>query len=226
VIEYFKSFLVERLTWSKLNGLHIISGAIGLFDREILIQSGGYNSSSNKEGFELMVRMCRYMHDNNLEYKVVYTPDPLCWIQCPDGLNQLSRQRKRWARGNFQTFLLHKDVFLNPKYGFLGLINFPYWFLVEWITPVFKITALVALLLMGIFGNVHWEFVCILLLMIYFFAVMFSMISILFEERSYRPYTSTRDVIRVLLLAFIEPLIYHPLNVYWKVVSGFSFGRR
>jgi hypothetical protein len=222
VIEYFKSFLVERLTWSRLNGLHIISGAIGLFDREILIKSGGYNATTKKEGFEMVVRMCRYMHDHHLDYRVIYTPDPLCWVNCPQGLTQLGKQRKRWAQGNFQTFLLHKDLFLNPRYGLLGLINFPYWFLVEWVTPLFKVIAVVALILLSIFGNLHWEYIAILLLMIYFFAVILSVVSILFEEKSYRPYTSGRDLFRILLLAFIEPIIYHPLNVYWKVIAGLN----
>ncbi|MBC7914339.1 MAG: glycosyltransferase family 2 protein [Pyrinomonadaceae bacterium] len=223
VIEYFKSFLVERLTWSRLSGLHIISGAIGMFDREILINSGGYSGNTKKEGFEMVVRMSRYMHDNDLAYRVIYTPDPLCWVDCPPGLSQLSKQRKSWAQGNIQTFVLHKDLFLNPKYGFLGLINFPYWFLVEWVTPLFKVLALLSILLMGIFGSVHWEFVGILFLMIYFFAVILSITSILFEEKSYRPYSSGRDLSKILLLSFIEPLIYHPLNVYWKVIAGMSW---
>ena len=222
VIEYFKSFLLERLSFNKLNGIHIISGAIGLFDRDILIKSGGYSLNIKKEGFEMVVRMCRYMHDNQLTYRVIYTPDPLCWIDTPESLFQLARQRRAWAQGNYQTFSLHKDLFLNPKYGLLGLVNFPYWFLVERVTPVFKIVTCVALVVMAALGKINLEFVGILMLMIYFFAVLLSITSILFEEKSYRPYTSGKDLSRILLLAFIEPIIYHPLNVYWKAISGIN----
>ncbi len=93
-IEYFKSFLVERLSWSRLNGVHEVSGGVNLFDKEILIRSGGYNSKTLKAGFELIVRMCRYMHDHNLAYQLVYLPDTLCWVDSPCNFSMLGRQRK------------------------------------------------------------------------------------------------------------------------------------
>ena len=42
VIEYSRSFLMGRLAWSRLDGLLLISGALGLFDKEIVINCGGY----------------------------------------------------------------------------------------------------------------------------------------------------------------------------------------
>lgn len=218
-IEYFKSFLIERLTWNRLNGVHIISGVVGLFDREILTQSGGYSQKTSKKGFELIVRMCRYMVDCKKDYRVVYIPDPLCWVHAPVNLNGLSKQRKLWAGGNFQTFWLHRDLFFNPKYGLLGLVNFPYWFFFEWITPFFKLLCLSVLTVLAFTANLNWEHICVLLLMIYFFAVLLSAISVLFEEKSYRPYSSTKDVLRILGYIFIEPVVYHPLTIYWKIAA-------
>ena len=217
-IEYFKSFLVERLSWSRLNGIHEVSGGVNLFNKEILIRSGGYNSKTLKTGFELVVRMCRYMHDNGLEYQFVYLPDTLCWIESPCDLVALSRQRKNFAAGNFQIFRLNKDLFFNPKYGMLGLINFPFWFFKEWITPFFKLLALISLFLLAVLGKLNWEFTAILLLMLYFFAVMLSLISLIFKEKSYQasPY---KELTRIVLLIFLEPLVYHPLVTYWKITA-------
>ncbi|MBC8054271.1 MAG: glycosyltransferase family 2 protein [Sphingobacteriaceae bacterium] len=218
-LEYFKWFLIERLTSSSLNGAHVITGAAGLFDKEILIQSGGYSLKALKEGFELIVRMCRYMHDNGLQYRVVFIPDPLCWVEAPANLKALAKQRKQWAGGNSQIFWLNKDLFFNKNYGLLGLVHFPYWFLHEWITPFFKVITLFLLGALAVTGKINWEYLCILFLMIYFFAVLLSAISVLYEEKSYRQYSSSTDIFRIVALIFVAPVIYHPLTVYWKVMA-------
>ncbi len=218
-IEYFKSYLLERLTWSRLNGIHPISGAVGLFDKEILTECGGYSTKTSKEGFELMVRMSKYMHDNNLKYRTVYIPDPLCWIQAPARFSALSKQKNAWARGNFQTFWLHRDLFFNRKYGSLGLINFPFLFFLEGIIPLMKLLGVLVISGLVFTGQVNREYLGLLLAMIYLFAVFLSAVSVLFEERSYRPYSSLRDISKILVLIFIAPLIYHPLTVYWKIAA-------
>ena len=43
VLEYIRAFLLGRMAWSKLNGLILISGAFGMFDKKIVIEAGGYN---------------------------------------------------------------------------------------------------------------------------------------------------------------------------------------
>ncbi len=53
VIEYLRAFLVARAGWSRHNALGIISGAFGLFDRNILETVGGYWTDTVGEDFEL-----------------------------------------------------------------------------------------------------------------------------------------------------------------------------
>ncbi|NJO69992.1 MAG: glycosyltransferase family 2 protein, partial [Bacteroidetes bacterium] len=38
VLEYTRAFLMARMAWGKLNGLLLISGALGMFDKEIVIK--------------------------------------------------------------------------------------------------------------------------------------------------------------------------------------------
>ena len=120
VLEYMRSFLMARMAWSRLNGLLIISGALGMFDRDIVIKCGGYYDQSIGEDMELVVRMRRYMVSNNLKYSVHYIPDPLCWTECPTSYRTFERQRNRWTRGCIDTLFIHRKLFLNPKYGLMG----------------------------------------------------------------------------------------------------------
>jgi hypothetical protein len=56
-----------------------------------------------------------------------------------------------------------------------------------------------------------------LFLLIYAFAIMYSTAAILFEELSFHQYKKKRDIIRLLGTAFIEPIIIHPLTVYYAI---------
>ncbi|HEY4786424.1 MAG TPA: glycosyltransferase family 2 protein, partial [Bacteroidales bacterium] len=52
VLEYTRAFLMARMAWGKMNGLLIISGALGMFDKEIVIKCGGYSTSTVGEDME------------------------------------------------------------------------------------------------------------------------------------------------------------------------------
>jgi len=78
VLDYTRAFLLGRMAWSHLDGLMLISGAMGMFDRETVIKAGGYNIKTVGEDMELVLRMRRYMAEHKENYEVTYIPDPLC----------------------------------------------------------------------------------------------------------------------------------------------------
>ena len=217
VLEYMRAFLVGRMAWSRLNGLLLVSGAMGMFDKEVVIQAGGYNHDTVGEDMELVVRVSRYMQEVKQPYRVVYVPDPLCWTESPAGTEILGRQRNRWTRGTMETLWTHKDLFFNPRYGVLGMISYPYWLFFEWFAPILEFIGVLAFLVLALTGHVTWEHWLILMSFVYAFSVSLSVVAILLEEVSYQQYTSGRDLLRLLLMALIEPLIYHPLTVYWAL---------
>jgi cellulose synthase/poly-beta-1,6-N-acetylglucosamine synthase-like glycosyltransferase len=223
VLEYLRGFLLGRMAWSRINGLLIVSGAMGLFDKDIVIKCGGYSTKTVGEDMELVLRMRKYMHKHKIPYKVVYTPDPLCWTEAPSDLNILGRQRNRWSRGCLESLIMHRDLFFNPKYGTLGLISYPYWLLVEWMGPIIEFIGLIVLGILIYFGLVNWTYTIILLVMVYCFVLAISTLTILYEELSFRQYTSGKDLVKLSLLSFLEPFIYHPLILYWEMRGNFDF---
>ncbi len=223
VLEYLRGFLMGRLAWSRINGLLIVSGALGLFDKDIVIKAGGYSTKTVGEDMELIIRMRKYMHKHKLPYKLVYTPEPLCWTEAPANLNVLGRQRNRWSRGTLESLLMHRDILFNPKYGTLGMLSFPYWLLVEWLGPILEFIGLIILVTLVALGLVHWTYSLILFAMVYAFVLVISTLTIIYEELSYRQYTSGRDLIKLWILSFLEPFIYHPLILYWEIKGNFDF---
>lgn len=223
VNEYNRAFLLGRLAWSKLNGLLLISGALGLFDKEIVIACGGYYSHTVGEDMELVVRMRRYMADHKKSYKVEYIPDPLCWTEAPSSLKIFTRQRNRWTRGTIETLFRHWYLFLNPRYGLMGLISHPFWVLYEWLAPVIELTGMVYFIIIALLGAPNWPFFFVMLCFVYFFSVTFTSYAILFDHIVFFKYTKKKMVLRQLFAALLEPFFYHPVVLYSALKGNFDY---
>lgn len=217
VLEYMRAFLLARIAWSRLNGLLLISGAFGLFKREIAVKAGGYNHNTVGEDMELVVRMRMYMHEHKRKYKVSYIPDPLCWTEAPSSYNILGRQRNRWARGTFETLKIHRKLFFNPRYGVMGMISYPFWLFFEWLAPFVETIGLVFFAVLVAMNKVDWQFFAAMLSIVYCFSIFISMFSLLMEELSFFKYTRKTDLSRMILTAMIEPFWFHPRVVWWAI---------
>lgn len=225
VLEYTRAFLMARMAWGKLNGLLLISGALGMFDKETVIKCGGYSTSTVGEDMELVVRMRRYMAENKQKYDVIYIPDPLVWTEVPSTFKILGRQRNRWTRGTMETLFSHKVLFMNPRYGIFGMLGYTYWLLFEWLAPIIEFLGLLYFTLLVIFGQPNWYFFLLLLAFVYTFAIALSTWALLFEEMTFHKYEQRRDVLKLFFTALIEPIFYHPLTVFWAVRGNIDYLR-
>ena len=218
-IEYIRAFLLGRMAWSRLNGLLLISGAFGAFDKEIVIKCGGYSTKTVGEDMELIVRMRRYMEEHKVPYKVNFIPDPLCWTEAPSDYKILGRQRNRWTRGTIETLWAHKKMFFNPSYGLLGMVSYPYWFFFEFLAPIIEFGAMVIFILLLFLGFVHWPTFLALLGCILLFGFLYSVFAILMEVLTYNQYKGRKDIFKLFGTAFLEPFLFHPF-VVWSAIKG------
>lgn len=219
ILEYFRAFLMGRMAWSRLDGLLLISGAFGMFDKKIAVEAGGYDHNTVGEDMELLVRMRRMMLERNEEYVVGFIPDPLCWTEVPESWNVLHRQRNRWARGTIETLLKHKKMLFNPKYKVLGMLSTPYWLFFEWLAPIIEFLGAVFICVLLVLGLLHWSIFLSFFVLVYTFSVLYSITAIFFEEYSFQQYKKPKYIFSLIGTAFLEPLIYHPF-VMWAAIKG------
>lgn len=218
-LEYIRAFLLGRMAWSRLNGLLLISGAFGAFNRKIAIECGGYNTGTVGEDMELIVRMRRYMEEKKAPYRISYIPDPLCWTEAPSDYKILGRQRNRWTRGTIETLMIHKGLFFNRRYHLLGLLSYPYWFFFEFMAPLIEFFGFVIVIMLAILGLLNWNYFITLLVFIISFGLLYSAFAILMEVITYNQYKRKRDIIKLLFTALAEPFIFQPF-VVWSAVKG------
>ncbi len=225
VLEYNRAFLLGRMGWGELNGLLLISGAFGLFDKEIVVNCGGYDTNTVGEDMELVVRMRRYMADRNERYLVTFIPDPLCWTEAPGNRKIFSKQRNRWTRGTIETLKIHKAMFFNPKYGILGLFSYPYWFFMEWMAPWIEFLGLMYTAYLIYIHHLNPYYFAILFACVYIFALVISSFTILVDQITYRQYRNKGDRRKLLLTALLEPILIHPLVTYNAIRGNIDFLR-
>ncbi len=219
VLEYTRAFLLGRMAWSQLDGLMLISGAMGMFDRETVILAGGYSTKTVGEDMELVLRMRRYKAERNEKYEVTYIPDPLCWTEAPADFKSMRKQRTRWTRGLIESLWRHKRILMNPKYKRLGLLGYPYWLFFEWLSPLIAFSGIVYTIYLAIFQKLNLPFFLLLYLFVYTFAVSLSIWAVLFEEITFHKYGRKRDVLRLIAAAFVEPFFY-PMHTLFALIGN------
>ena len=227
VVEYLRAFLVGRAGWSRLGGLLIISGAFGVFRKDLLQDVGGMTVNSIGEDAELVVRIHQLLGDRRQEGEVVFVPEPVAWTEVPDTRRVLRKQRRRWHRGLAEIFLRHHSMLFRPRYGVIGMITMPWFLVFELLAPVVEVFGLLwFLLLLLLLGAGQWypelalvdpDVVLLLLAASVLFAVFVTLVALLAEELSFRRYRGLPDLFRAIGAAVEETFGYRQLNAFWRL---------
>ena len=125
VVEYLRAFLLGRAGWSRLRALLIISGAFGVFRRDILVEIGGFDPTCIGEDAELVTRLHHHLRDERRPYEIVFVAEPVCWTEVPSTRAALASQRRRWSRGLVEVLWTHRRMIGNPRYGRVGIFVLP-----------------------------------------------------------------------------------------------------
>lgn len=222
-VEYIRAYLFSKMGWSAVNCIPNISGGLGLFDTEISIKSGGYDSESHAEDMDLLTKMTIHQINNNLPYKVDYIPISCCWTEGPPNLKVLMSQRVRWATGLAQIFKVHKRVILRKRYKRIGLVTFPFAWTYEFLAPIIEFLGILYFIYLIVKGDVNWEMAKYIFLYSYGFAVMVSTMAIFLDNYVEKHYRTKYEVFKLWFIVLLEPFIYHPFLIFFSIKGYFNF---
>ncbi len=218
IVEYMRGFLVGRCSWSRLNALLIVSGAFGIFRKDIVVEVGGYAHTIGEDA-ELVVRMQRVMIEQDRPYRVEFVPDAVCWTEAPESLSVLRRQRTRWQRGLYDTLSRHRTMLFNPRYGTLGTLALPYFLLFELLGPAMEGIAALLTLAMWAGGLLNTGLAPFMLLIMVGLGLVLSISSLVMEELVFHRYPKWKHVLRIGYLSVVETLGYRQLNSWWRITG-------
>jgi cellulose synthase/poly-beta-1,6-N-acetylglucosamine synthase-like glycosyltransferase len=221
-IEYIRGFLTGRTALARMNCLLIISGAFGLFLKRAVIEAGGYNDSTVCEDMELVVRLQRRAREKKQPSRVIFVPDPVCWTQVPPDWKSLLRQRDRWQRGLIETLWVHRRMFLNPAYGAVGLIAFPFYALFEAIGPVVELMGYILIPLLWWLNLLDTSFAVLFFILAVLYNIMLSLLALIVDDLLFQRYERARDLGWMMLSAFLEFIGYRQVLTVRRTIAFFT----
>jgi len=219
IVEYLRAFLFGRMGWSPLNAMLIISGAFGLFKKEVVIEVGGYRTNTIGEDMELVVRIHRLYRLAKKPYRIVFVPDPICWTEAPEDLATLKNQRIRWQRGLLESLYLNSSLLCHYRGGAVGWLAFPFMLLFEALGPLIELTGYVFIFALFFSGAISdlalWTFLFVAI----GFGILLSVSGLLLEEMTFHLYPRRKHLLMLLMAVFIENFGYRQINSWWRLIG-------
>ena len=217
VLEYLRSFLFGRTAWAKLGGLLIISGAFGIFRRDLLVSVGGLDLDTVGEDAELVTRLHRTLRRAGEEYRIAFVAEPVCWSEVPSTLRMLGRQRRRWGRGLAEVLWKHRRMVGNPRFGFIGSVVLPYYVVFELLGAIVELFGVLAVTLGLVLGLVNLPFALLFVAVAFGYAIFLSVAALALEEFSFHRYPGWHDLVVALGAAVLENVGYRQLHAWWRL---------
>jgi cellulose synthase/poly-beta-1,6-N-acetylglucosamine synthase-like glycosyltransferase len=213
--EYLRSFLGTRIAWSKLNGLLIISGAFGVFRRDLLRTFGGLSKQTLGEDMEVVLRLHHLLRPRRPQTRISYAADATVWTEIPSSRSPLRTQRIRWHVGLLDNLRIHREMIGQRRYGQVGTLALPYSLLFEAVGPILQVIgyALIAATLVLDLASSWYAAAFVLLTLL---AGGFQTTgAILAQEVALGRYRS-RDLSLLIAWSLLELFWYQPLTAVWR----------
>ena len=226
VVEYDRTISTAKFFFNKIKGNAIISGAFGLFRKDIAIEVGGYDTTSLGEDMDLVMSLTRYCKEHKVNYRMEYVPSAICWTQGVESLKDLRHQRTRWHLGMKQNLLKHKVMLFNPKYGSIGTITLPIFLLFEVLSPIVEIIGLVGLLSSLIFNIMSVPYTLLIMSLYSLFGILSSIVAYTANVQTCDLPISKKDYFKVFLLCLYELFFMHFYLLIVRFIATFKSSKK
>jgi cellulose synthase/poly-beta-1,6-N-acetylglucosamine synthase-like glycosyltransferase len=220
VVEYVRAFFAARTGWTAMNALLIVSGAFGLFRRDVIIAAGGYRVGTVAEDLEIVLRLHRTCRETGRPYRILYVPDPVCWTEAPESARYLRRQRRRWHRGCVEMLFFHRRMLFNPRYRAVGLAALPSMLIFDVLGPVIELSGYAVSIAALVLGTIGPGTFALFLAMAVLYGLIVTLGAIRLEDTTANRFPGWEDLRRVLLYALGENCGYRQLLHVWRI-EGF-----
>lgn len=200
-IEYFISIHVSKTALSEFNMVNNISGAFGVFRREVLELVQGWDAGT-AEDLDLTMRIKNYFAHTRKKFRIVFDPEAICFTDVPESLAKFLKQRIRWE-GDYPFILYKHRQSISPR--FFGWVNF-LGMLINMFTQI-AIPGMVFVYTIWLIVQYQFAFIAALLLAVYIFyclllAVYYLAGLILLSERK------ESDLSRIHLLPLVPLFLF------------------
>src|SRR5262249_28463191 len=215
-LEYLRGFRGTGIAWSEMNGLLIISGAFGVFRRDVLVALGGFSSATLGEDMEMTMRIHHLLRPQWKDAHVEFAPDAVCWTEAPGTIAGLRNQRVRWHAGLLDNLRMHWRMFGRARYGAAGTFAMPYIVLFEALEPLVEILGFAIVITLIVVNSVSWPYLVAFFLVALVTSELLSTTALLIEEIGFRRYRA-KDLALMTAWGLVEAIWFRPALAWWRL---------
>jgi poly-beta-1,6-N-acetyl-D-glucosamine synthase len=223
-LDYLRSFFNNRLGWTRLNMMLCAVGAFQIWRRDVLEEVNGFSTEFTCEDIELTFRVHEKFLREQRDYEIHCLPDNVGTTEGPDTVRKLVSQRERWQRVINETVWHYRGMWFRKRYGSVGLIGAPFYLFTEVLAPAFELLAIATFAVAVALGVFDPAVFVLMLVAIAFLTGALTACAILLDDLQSRTYR-TRDLVRMLLLAPLDLVLYRPVIVWARLKGTWRFLR-
>lgn len=205
-LEYLRSFLFGRSGWNTFGGALCYSGAFTLFERQAVMEIGGYDNGNYSYDVAVLLALHERARYQKHPYSVRYTPNPAAWTEVPATIKSFWKQRERWQLGTIRSFMQYKRMFFNTRYGVVGFFTYPFYWLFEILGPVVECVSYILLVIAIILDLVTAFPLIWAILLAWGFLSVISITIIILNNLTFHKYNKIYDTLSIFLLVIVEML--------------------
>ncbi len=204
-MEYISGLGLQRRSFVYLSCMQVISGAIGAFRKDVLLEIGGYSTDTIVEDMDITISI------QKAGRKVAYNSNAIAYTEAPENITDFLKQRYRWTFGGFQVIRKHFYMLFNRKYGSLGVFGLPYFLFFPWVDVLISMLFFTSIIRVALYSNLI-GFLIFYLGMVLLQSIILTYTLILDNENR-----------RLALLSTIESLWYNHIISFITIRAGLNF---
>ena len=219
IVEYLRGFYIYKASLARSNALSIISGAFGVFKRDVLLNVGGYRRTVG-EDIDITLKVQNYKSKKS-GLKVAFIPEAICYTEVPETWKDLYKQRIRWQKGFIDCVVLYfkdfiKVMFKNPVSFFFILDALFVGVICSYLTVI----GIGGLLLFN--GNIS---AFIWYIVVYVLVSLLYNITALLISYYYENTFGIKDFLNILLVIFLDIVFYRFITLYCTLFGTIQYFR-
>ncbi|MEW5758237.1 MAG: glycosyltransferase [Candidatus Omnitrophota bacterium] len=222
-LEYIRSFIGNRIAWSRYNAMPTLAGGFAIWRRDILYELGGFSPDFTCEDIELTFRAHDYIAKNkNRNLKIIMLPFNVGWTEGPSNIRSLISQRNRWQRVTNETVWKYKYMFCNPRYNSFAFLTLPYFIFYEVLGVFFEIASIGFVVWGWLIGALNVNIFITFLALIVLSQILISLLSILAFIRCQKVFR-VQYISHLVFLSFFEFILYRWIISIGKLVGTYEY---
>ncbi|SDZ86345.1 Glycosyltransferase, catalytic subunit of cellulose synthase and poly-beta-1,6-N-acetylglucosamine synthase [Thalassobacillus cyri] len=220
VLDFLKAFYISKLSLVRFKALAVISGAFGIFNKQVLIDVGGYRNSIG-EDIDITLRIQRYIAKHK-DMKISFIADAVGYTELPETWRDLTKQRLRWQKAYIDCIIHFWAFFLKT------LLTKPVSFF--YVFETFLIGTLAAYVMTGIMtyniinnpGNSFIDYMFFYLFFLILFGIVYDLVALRMNKH-YGFSFSKMDSLRLFVTILFDIFIYRFVAVYYVMYGSISY---